>query len=182
MPDVKQIQVSTTVMPQETAKTLAFDEATGFFSDEQLCNRYQLTIDQLEAVRGQSSFQALKDENQRLLQDDGSEFLLKAKEYAFEALQTLHEVAVDEERRFSGNTRVKAAEKICEFARLRTGSAAAAGGAGGPAMIINTNLALNQSPDGAMVAEASGVTVEYQADRPPPAAVEYVEEGNEDLG
>lgn len=142
---LSEYKVEEGVMRERDAKMLAFDVACNYFSDEQLCNRYGLSLKQLTAVREQPSFQALVDENDRLLNDDGSEFLIKAKEYALDALRTLREIMLDSET--AASTRKAAAESVLKFAGVSQ-KKEAGGEAAGPTLVINTNLALNQTPKG----------------------------------
>lgn len=174
-------EIQTTVMAQDDARQLAFDEACNFFSDEQICTRYGLSVKQLAGIRAQPSFQALVHENERLLQDDGSEFLIKAKEYAMDALTILHRLA--KSKNTSGTVRHKAAVSLLEYARIPTGGKVDSGGQAQQPMIINTNLQLNQQPGGVYTVEAMAEhpnVKQIGATAPPPPAIEYVEEDDDE--
>lgn len=140
------------VMDEDAAEQLAFDVACGFFNDEQLCVRYGLALDVLEDIKQQGPFLALVDENRRLLEDDGSEFLIKAKKYAGDALDVLHDLANDED--MSGTVRQKSAVSLLEYARVRTGSKVEEGNKVAP-IIINTNLNLGTEKKGVYRIEAA---------------------------
>lgn len=149
------------VMQPDQAEQMAFDVACGFFNDDQLCRRYGLSLDQLNAVKQQPGFLAIQDEQDRLLRDDGSEFLVKAKGYAGDALDSLWLLA---RRARSETVRQKAAVSLLEYARVPTGREVATGGSGGPTIVINTNLGLNQEPKGTYVAEVKPAMAQRVAD------------------
>lgn len=162
-------------MDEEAAEQLAFDVACAFFSDEQICTRYELTPKQLENVKGQPAFLALVDENRRLLEDDGSEFLIKAKRYASDALDVLHDIAQDDE--MSGMVRHKCAVSVLEYARVRTGGKSEGGDRVAP-IIINTNLNLGAEKKGLFRAKA---TMGKAAPKVIDGKAERVAEDNKDL-
>jgi len=142
-------------MPEDEVKQLAFDVGSGFFKDAQLCDRYDLDIRQLKHIKEQRPFKKQVDEVARLLQDDGSEFVVLAKGYAKNCLETCNEVATDPAA--SDASRIAASKVIFQMARLNVLPAKGEGGVSQGSLVINTNLSLNQSPVGAYTIEAAAV-------------------------
>lgn len=162
-------------MDPKEVEQLAFDVACAYFKDDQLCIRYDLTLTQLASVREQRPFLKAVDEVRRLLNDDGSEFVIAAKKMSMGALRALEEITND--KLTSDNARIKAAAGIFSMAKLlhlptKNGDGAAVG-----SLIINTNLQLNQDPAGVYTieAQAEAPAIEYKE------AVEYPLIGNSDL-
>jgi hypothetical protein len=141
-------------MAKKEAKKLAFDVACGFFTEDQLLTRYNLSLSQLKNIKSQRAFMKQVDETNRLLKDDGSEFLIRAKEYAMEVLEAMHEIALDTS--VGEANRIKAGEKIFGLAKLLHLPSKGDGGMVG-SLLINTNLALNQLPEGSYQLEAKPV-------------------------
>ncbi len=157
-------------MPEKEVKQLAFDVACGFFKEDQLCTRFDLDIRQLRSIQQQRAFLKEVDEIRRLLNDDGSEYIIKAKSMVDDCLDAAHSIVQDTGT--SDAARLKASQFITNIARVRTAPAKIEDGPSIGALIINTNLDLNQNPKGSYTIEAAPVQQAIEA--------EYVEE-NHDL-
>lgn len=124
------------------AENLAFDVIQGYFNDQELCLRYDMTLGQLKAIRAQRSFRKLALDIKRDLEDNGERFKLKARRMSLGALKTLKELHSNPG--MSGSTRYKAAMGVAELAGERK---TAAPDQGVPRMVINTNLTLSDGRD-----------------------------------
>lgn len=138
-------------MVAKEVKGLAFDVACGFFDDNQLCDRYNLQVYQLDSIRDQRPFRKEVDEVRFLLQDDGSSFVVEAKRKSMAALDALHEIVKDNQT--SDTARIHAAKQIFALAKLNHAPKPDAGAAIGQ-LVIHTNLALNANPQGVYTIEA----------------------------
>jgi hypothetical protein len=142
-------------MDSTVVRQLAFDVANDYFTDEELCVRYDLTLGQLKYVAAQSSFSKAVLDTRQLLADDGKQLLLKAKEYVLDVLTMYKDIAEDSDN--TPTTRMKAGDAIMELARVKVqpNNIVPLSGAGGISLIINTNLSLGKdSLEGAYVAQA----------------------------
>lgn len=147
-------------MANKEVKLLAFDVACGFFTDDQLITRFGLSLRQLNSIRDQRAFKKEVLETNRLLADDGSEFIIRAKEYAMDCLESLHDIAKDSTS--SENAVIKASGMIFTMAKLlhlpsKDGNVQIG------SMIINTNLALNDMPQGSYSIEAKPIGGELKS-------------------
>lgn len=145
----------TITMDREVVRQLAFDVANEYFSEEELCVRYDLTLGQLKFVRKQPAFNKAVLDLRQLLADDGKELLLKAKEYVLDVLSMYKAIVDDTDN--TPATRMKAGDAIVELARVKVqpNNVIPLGGGGGVALHIHTNLNLDQGAlEGAYVAHA----------------------------
>lgn len=139
-------------MEQKEVEGLAFDVACGFFDDGQLCDRYDLQEFQLALIRDQRPFRKAVDEVRFLLQDDGSSFVLDAKNKSTDALKAMHQIVEDTQT--SDSARIKAAQQIFTLAKLNHAPKTVDIGAAIGQLVIHTNLALNAQPQGTYTIEA----------------------------
>lgn len=147
-------KMPTVTMDGEVVRQLAFDVANDFFTEEELCQRYDLTLGQLKYVRKQPTFNKHVLDLRQLLADDGKELLLKAKEYVLDVLEMYKAIVDDTDN--STNARMKAGDSILELARVKVqpNNVVPLGG-GGVALHIHTNLNLGKdSLEGAYLATA----------------------------
>tara|TARA_R110000772_G_scaffold86132_3_gene180526 strand:+ start:1548 stop:2099 length:552 start_codon:yes stop_codon:yes gene_type:complete len=145
----------TITMDSTVVRQLAFDVANDYFTDEELCVRYDLTLGQLKFVAKQPSFNKSVLDTRQLLADDGKQLLLKAKEYVLDVLSMYKDIADDSDN--TSATRMKAGDAIMELARVKVqpNNIIPIGGAGGVALHIHTNLNLGKdSIEGSYLAEA----------------------------
>lgn len=137
-------------MPIEVVEQLAFDVGAEYFSDAQLCLRYDLTLGQLQHIKGQTAFRKELDEVRRILEDGGEKFIYAARQAAMRALNTLDEINTNPD--VPTSTRVRAAEGIIEVAGVKKVQAPGEG----QKIIINTNLAIGSGDKGyTVVAKAT---------------------------
>jgi len=153
-------------MDSKEVEELAFDVACAFFKDDQLCTRYDLKLHQLKEIKSHRAFQSAVLEVQRLLNDDGSEFVIAAKKASMDVLKSMQ--AINNDTQSTDNSRIKAGQAIWGMAKLLHTPSKDAGGSGTGSIIINTNLQLNQEPSGVYTIEATA--------EPEEKLIEYVED------
>lgn len=150
----------------DVVRQLAFDDANDFFSDEELCVRYDLDIRQLKYVRSQPMFQKQVLDLKQTLADDGKMTMLQAKEYMPEVLTLYYDTMKDPD--VGSGIRMKAADKIKELARVAgSHNGEIAQLPGGVGLIINTNLQLNTDLVGSYQATASALPKKGEPLKPP---------------
>lgn len=145
----------------EVSEQLALDVAAGYFNDQQLCVRFDLSLAQLTAIKRQPAFQKELMEVRRILEDGGEQFVYQARRKAARALELLSDDMDNEEATVGQKQR--AAVEIIEIAGLKKRKDE--GDGGGLKLTINTNLALGGRE------ETKGVYVlEAKSDHPAAAA------------
>lgn len=159
--------MSRTELPADTVQSLAFDEAVGFFDEEQLAIRYGMDKQHLAQVRGQPAFKREVDEQRRLLYEDGAEFKGKVREHVLEAIDFYAQALQDSDAPWT--VRAKAADRLVEWAGFHYMKPKEAG-SGQVQLVINTNLDMGQNSAGgsytveAREAEEGEVVAEGSAD------------------
>ncbi len=147
----------TITLSREMVRQLAFDVANDFFTEEELCTRYDLTLGQVKYIKGQNSFHKHVLDLKHQLKDDGKELLLQAREYVADILRMYKEIADDPDN--STAARMKAGDAIMELARVKVAPQAGMNlpGGGGGNLILYTNLAVEEdSLDGEYKLVAKG--------------------------
>jgi hypothetical protein len=93
---------------------LAFEAALGYFSEEELLTKFELTPEKLRAVQVMPEFRKAVTAYRREIDEDGTEFKLKARKLASELLPELAVIAADDTA--SHADRISAIREMCRLA------------------------------------------------------------------
>lgn len=126
------------------ATELAFEQALGYYSPEELRTRFDLTEEQYRVVTENDAFKKTMLSYKKEIDDEGIAFKLRARKAAELVLEELTTIAFDTLQ--DASDRIKAIEKICEYAGL--GAKQQKDGDGGIRVVIQTNLGLSSPIEG----------------------------------
>lgn len=162
----------TITLSHDVVRQLSFDVANEFFTEEELCVRYDLTLGQLKYVQNQPSFKKHVLDTRQLLADDGKELRLQAKEYVMDVLKMYKDIVDDPDN--STNARMKAGDAIMEIARVKQlPNTQLPGGGGGFSLHLHTNLDLEgETLEGAYTAVSAPTRKRKRAKAPPAQLVD----------
>ena len=107
---------------------LAFEVALGYFSPEELQRKFELSEEQYAEVQAFESFQQAVQTYRRQIDEDGTEFKLKARKLASETLPVLAQIAADPAA--AQTDRINAVKELCRLSGYMQEKQDSGGGSG----------------------------------------------------